>query len=168
MRRIVPAILIFLLIAFATQRAVIKYLPAVVYRIALHRSNSAVNTWINAPKTDATMRKVVLPNPDFVYSALFYDVRKQAIDISGTLPDSTYASISFYDNRCQPYFVYNNIDTAHAGSFNLHLSSGDKMEGNNVNAKSKRGVIICRFLKSNDSSYAQLVNFQKLLHCDVK
>ena len=168
MRKILFALIIFLLLALVTQRAVIKYLPGVVYRIALHRSASPPNTWINAGKTDANLRRVVLPNPDFVYSALFYDVKEHYINISGELPDSTYASVSFYDNRCQPYFVYNNIDTAHIGKFNLHLSFDDKTEGNKVHAKSKRGVVICRFLKSNDSSYTQLVNYQNQLSCEIK
>ena len=163
MRKIVTGIIVFLLIAFTVQWALIKYAPNLVYKIAIHRVNGQFNKWMNAGNTDANMRRVVMPNPDFVYSALFYDVSDKGISVSGILPDSTYASVSFYDDRCQPYYVYNNLDSTHKGKFVLDLSRGEEPAQHAVHAKTNRGAVICRFLKSTDSSYQQLVPFQKAL-----
>jgi uncharacterized membrane protein len=168
MRRFFSWLIAFLLIVFVTQWMVIKYLPSLVYRIAIHRIDNKFNVWINSGKTDANMRRVVMPNPDFVYSALFYDVRNKNLTVSGVLPDSTYASISFYDNRCQPYYVYNNLDSARKGKFELILVKNGDDDGHSVHVKTDRGVIICRFLKSTDSSYQQLVPYQKMLMSEIK
>src|ERR1039458_2237355 len=117
MKKVLTGIIIFCIIAFATQHLFIKYVPNLVYKIAVKRVDHNFNHWINAPKTDASMRRVVMPNPDFVYSALFYDVKDSDITISGILPDSVYGSVSFYDNRCQPYYVYNNLNPVRKGAF---------------------------------------------------
>ena len=168
MRKIVVGGVFFLLLALVTQWAVIRFLPNLVYKIATGRIDHKFNAWINSGKTDASMRRVVMPNPDFVYSALFYDVSDKNVIVSGVLPDSTYASISFYDDRCQPYYVYNNLDSTRAGKFELNLVKGEVNDAHAVHVKTDRGVIICRFLRSNDSSYQQLVPYQKLLKCEVK
>ena len=168
MRKIVYGIICFLLLAFATQWAVIKYFPDLVYKIATHRTGNRFNTWINAGETNASMRKVVMPNPDFVYSALFYDITDHPITVSGVFPDSTYASVSFYDDRCQPYQVYNNLDPNRKGKFEFILDSKEANAPHSMKAKTNRGVIICRFLRSNDSSYRQLVSYQKTLSCTLR
>jgi uncharacterized membrane protein len=163
MRRVVTGFIFFLLIAFVTQWAVIRYAPDLVFKEALRRTNHQYNKWMNAGNTDAKMRRVVMPNPDFVYSALFYDVTNKDITVAGIFPDSTYASVSFYDDRCQPYYVYNNLDSTRRGKFELNLVNDDKGGANSVRAKTGKGVIICRFLKSTDSSYQQLVPYQQAL-----
>ncbi len=168
MRKIVIGLIGFVLLVLAIQWAVIHYLPDVVYKIATRRIEHKFNVWINAGKTDASMRRVVMPNPDFVYSALFYDVTDNNIQISGVLPDSTYASISFYDDRCQPYCVYNNLDSSRTGKFELNLVKNETSAPHTVHVKTERGVVICRFLKSTDGSYQQLVPYQKMLRCEVK
>jgi uncharacterized membrane protein len=168
MRKVVTWVIVFLLVAFLTQWAVIRYFPAVVFRIAIHRIDNKFNVWINSGKTDASMRRVVMPNPDFVYSALFYDVTNKDVKVSGVLPESTYASVSFYDDRCQPYYVYNNLDSARTGKFEFSLVKSETTDAHSVHVKSDRGVLICRFLKSTDSGYQQLVPYQKMLQAEVK
>jgi uncharacterized membrane protein len=163
MRKFAVGVVVFLLIAFTVQWALIKYAPNLVYKIAIHRVNGEFNKWMNTGNTDANMRRVVMPNPDFVYSALFYDVADKDISVSGILPDSTYASVSFYDDRCQPYYVYNNLDSSRKGKFEIKLGKSDGQNTSFVHAKTTRGAIICRFLKSTDSSYQQLVPFQQAL-----
>jgi uncharacterized membrane protein len=163
MRKVVTGTIVFLLIAFTVQWALVKYAPNLVYKIAIGRVKGEFNKWMNAGNTDANMRRVVMPNPDFVYSALFYDVADKDISVSGILPDSTYASVSFYDDRCQPYYVYNNLDSTRRGKFELKLGKSDERNAQFIHAKTTRGAIICRFLKSTDSSYQQLVPFQQAL-----
>ena len=52
MRKVTGAAIIFLSIALITQWVVVKYLPAWVYKIAIHRIDHKFNVWTNAGKTD--------------------------------------------------------------------------------------------------------------------
>lgn len=155
---------VFITIAALTQWALIKYIPNLVHSIATHRVKLR-NEWINNGKTDAHMRTVVMPNPDFVYSALFYDVSEHDIVITGTLPDSTYGSLSFYDNRCQPYAVYNNIAPNHSGPFSIVISKDGVKGANGIKAQTAQGEILCRYLLKGDSAYTKTRALQSQLAC---
>ena len=168
MKRFAVDALIVALLAFIFQWMFIKYVPDLVYKIAIHRIKGQSNQWISAGKTDAKMRRVVMPNPDFVYSALFYDVNDKDISVSGVLPDSGYASVAFYDDRCQPYYIYNNLDRKRTGKFNFRLSNAAPRSTNDMQVKSGRGVIICRYLMKGDSSYQKMKAYQGQLSCEVK
>jgi len=167
MKRIWLPVLLFVAIALFTQWLVIKYVPDMVHAIAVHRV-PITNQWINNDKTDARMRRVVLPNPDFKYSALFYDVTQHDIIITGTLPDSSYGSVAFYDNRCQPYYVYNNLSPERKGHFEFHISKTASEGAKQLHPKTNTGVIICRFLVKNDSAFNVMKTYQQQLACLVK
>jgi uncharacterized membrane protein len=167
MKRKIIYIVAFLVLVFCTQWLVVKYLPNLVYRIAVHRAGET-NKWIAAGKTDATMRRVVLPNPDFIYSALFYDVNDKDLVIMGVLPDSMYASVAFYDNRCQPWYVYNNLSKNRTGQFWFQLSKRGLKGTNQIQAKTNKGVIICRFLVGTDSLRSKMVDYQHSLVSSMK
>lgn len=162
MKKYMPDIIIIIILAFILQYALIRYAPDIVFRIALGKVKGQHNVWINSGHTDAKMRRVVMPNPDFIYSALFYDVSEKELIVTGLLPDSTYGSIAFYDDRCQPYFVYNNLDTQRRGSFALTLSKEDS-SASKVHVKTNRGVIICRYLLKGDSAYHRMRAYQSKL-----
>lgn len=168
MKKLIIGLTIALLVVFITQLLFIKYTPDLVYRIAVRRAGGSLNHWINAPKTDASLRRVVLPNPDFVYSALFYDVSKKDVIVSGVFPDSSYASIAFYDDRCQPFFVYNNLAEKQKGNFRFELSKDDRTGPGQLKPKMNKGVIICRFLMTTDSSYQKMLAYQQLLKSELK
>src|SRR4051812_49422051 len=103
-RSVVMRIVLFGFIVFAIQHLFIAYLPNIIFAIAKHRSAKPLNTVIYAPKTDAKLRRVVLPNPDFIYNACFYDASKSDLLITGEFPDSTqFASLAFYGDNVQPY-----------------------------------------------------------------
>ena len=167
MKKIVLPALVFIAIALLTQWLVIKYVPDMVHAIALNRVPLR-NRWINNDKTDARMRRVVLPNPDFKYSALFYDVNEHDITISGILPDSTYSSVAFYDDRCQPYYVYNNLSTEHKGRFQFRISKKTADGVKQLQPKTNTGIIICRYLVKNDSAFNIMKAYQQQLVCSVK
>jgi uncharacterized membrane protein len=167
MKRTYIPVLSFVAIALLTQWLVIKHVPDLVHAIAIHRVPQR-NQWINNDKTDASMRRVVLPNPDFKYSALFYDVTGHDITITGTLPDSSYASVAFYDNRCQPYYVYNNLSPERKGHFEFLISKNGVTGPKQIKPKTNTGVIICRYLVKNDSSFAIMKSLQQQLACTLK
>ena len=167
MKRIIIPALVFIAVALLTQWLVIKYIPTIVHAIALKRVHLR-NQWINNDKTDAGMRRVVLPNPDFKYSALFYDVNEHDIIVTGVLPDSTYSSVAFYDDRCQPYYVYNNLSADHKGRFEFQLSKHEVNGAKQIQPKTNTGVIICRYLVKNESAFNVMKAFQQQLACTVK
>ena len=109
-----------------------------------------------------------MPNPDFVYSAFFYDVNEKDVLVSGILPDSGYASVSFYDDRCQPYYVYNNLSQGHIGKFSLTLTQQTANKTDEVHAKTNKGVLICRFLLKGDSAFQRMKDYQNQLTSELK
>lgn len=108
------ALIIFLAIiglSIGFYHATIHYLPNYVYykfhQKATKLSQRKVNqiNLLSAP--DENSRMVVKPNPDFEYGSAFFDVSSQAISITGTLPDSTYWSVAFYQPNTVNFYVKN-------------------------------------------------------------
>lgn len=167
MKKLAINTFIVLLLALIIQWLFIRYVPDIVYRIAVRRSGRT-NEWINNGRTDARMRRVVMPNPDFVYSALFYDVSDHDLDLSGVLPDSGYASVAFYDDRCQPYQVFNNLGADHHGKFHFLLSPKSSSGQDQIQAKTQKGVLICRYLLKGEGAYQRMRAYQSQLTCAEK
>lgn len=121
--------------------------PRVVLLTLKTRSKGVLNEpWYNDIIT-AKDRFVALPNPDFLYVAMGYDVSSNDLLITSKLPDTSYYSISFYDTDTRNYFIRNDKDIDEEG-YKLLLTSGDRqMEGyQSVKARSKRGFILVRIL----------------------
>lgn len=152
-------------LAFTVHRMVIRYVPNMVFAIAKQRSAQPLNTVIHAPKTDAKLRRVVLPNPDFVYSAIFYDVSQHDLVISGELPDSSqYACIAFYADDMQPYYVVNNQKgLIGAYQFRLSKDAGSKDDLTRIQTKTTQGSILVRLLYTDTLQEARARFFQKQL-----
>jgi hypothetical protein len=145
----------------------IVYLPNLIFMLAKHRSGKPLSTVIHAPKTDANLRRVVLPNPDFVYSACFYDVGKTDLIITGTFPDTTqYCSLSFYGSDVQPYHVINNLqDIAH--SYNFRLSNSQNADGA-IQSVSRQSVILMRILATDSAQIERALKCQKTFRVIAK
>lgn len=159
--RILSRALLFFLLAFAVQHLFIAYVPAMIFAIAKQRKPQPMNTVIHAGKTDASLRKVVLPNPDFIYSACFYDLSNNDLMIIGELADSTqYCSLSFYDDNVQPYYVRNNLQGLKS-KFSLRLSSVNRVQ-RTLRAKTKQGAVLMRILVTDSSQMANAKRIQQL------
>ncbi len=140
--------LLLVVLVVVLQHLMIVYLPNLIFMLAKHRSDKPLNTVIHAPKTDANLRRVVLPNPDFVYSACFYDVGKADLIITGTFPDTTqYCSLSFYGSDVQPYHVINNFQDS-ARTYNFRLSKSLITEGD-IQSPGRQGVVLMRILATD-------------------
>lgn len=159
--KIVNRVLLFVAIVFATQYLFIAAVPKLIFAIAQYRKPQPVNTVIINGKTDATMRKVVLPNPDFIYSAVFYDVTDHDLIISGEYADSTmYSSLAFYGNDVQPYQVRNNLQ-GFKTKYAIRLSSVNRVN-RTLRAKSKKGVILMRVLATDPKQIVEAKRLQSL------
>ncbi len=160
MMKIVGRVILFVIIVAAVQNLFIAFVPNLIFAVAQLRKPQPVNTVIHAGKTDASLRKVVLPNPDFIYSACFYDVSNNDLLITGELPDSTqYCSLSFYDNSVQPYYVRNNLQ-GFKNKYVIRLSSVGRTQ-RTLKAKTKKGAVLMRILASDSNQVAMARRLQK-------
>jgi uncharacterized membrane protein len=145
---------------YAVQRLFIAYAPNLIFAIAKYRSHAPLNTVIYAPPTDAKLRKVVLPNPDFIYNACFYDVTKTDLLITGDFPDSTqYASLAFYGEDMQPYYVMNN-QVGLKKHFKLRLTHSNRIRGD-IRSPGKQGSFLLRLLVKDSIGIKRTLDIQK-------
>lgn len=159
------SVLAVLLIAVGVQYLLVLYVPNIIFAIAKKRSQQPHNTIIHAPKTDAKLRRVVLPNPDFVYSAIFYDVTEHDVIVSGVFPDSGhYACLAFYGDDMQPYHVVSN-QKGFTGTYQFRLSktAESKDDLTRVIAKTPQGSILIRLLHTNSQEEQAARQVQKQL-----
>jgi uncharacterized membrane protein len=152
---------IFVAIVFVSQHLFIAFVPNLIFVIAKQRSGKPLNTVIHAPKTDAKLRKVVLPNPDFIYSAVFYDLSENDLHISGLFPDSSqYTSIAFYGSNAQPFHVINNLD-GRRKNLNMRLSMEFEDE-DIVKSPTKQGVVLMRYLIKSPKEFERTKRLQMM------
>lgn len=158
--KMVSLLILFVAIIFATQYLFIAYLPNLIFMIAKHRSGVSLNTVIHAPKTDAKLRKVVLPNPDFIYSVCFYDATEKDILFTGLFADSTqYCSLAFYGNNVQPYYVRNN-QVGLRDSFRLRLSTVNRARCD-LTSPTKQGAALLRILVTDSIQMQKALALQQ-------
>lgn len=158
--KIVWRMLLFVIIVWFVQHFFIAYTPRLIFEIAKYKKRASMNTLINVNQTDASLRQVVLPNPDFVYSACFYDLSKSDLLITGEFADSThYCSLALYNDNVQPYYVRNNMQ-GFKKKFTLRLSYVNRVQGA-LRAESQQGVLLLRVLSSDSAQRAKAINVQQ-------
>jgi uncharacterized membrane protein len=111
-------------------------------------------------------RVVPLPNPDFLYSTIIYDLNDSVLKISGVVPDSTYWSISAYQENTTNYFVQNEEQVK--AKFEYYLApEGSTSEALKNIPKEKiiyspttKGLILFRYLVSKAYPVKTLAELQ--------
>lgn len=167
MKQYLKPLILFAAIVFATQYLFIAYLPNMIFAIAKHRSGVPLNTVIQAPKTDAKLRRVVLPNPDFVYDACFYDVSKNDLLITGEFPDTTlqYCSLAFYGDNVQPYYVMSNLQ-GFKRKYSVRLSTVGRVNGC-IKTPAAQGVVLMRVLVTDSLQLVKAKRMQQIFKATV-
>lgn len=91
----------------------IKYTPNVIYSKVkskmLTQSDIQENELRLLPFPDQDSRAVVMPNPDFAYISMFYDLEDGPVHLSGNMPDSTYWSVALYEPNTSNHYVKNDM-----------------------------------------------------------
>ena len=89
----------------------IHYIPNIVYAVFHYKIEKNQNIKDNEIKhfdiPNDQSRNVVMPNPDFLYSTIFYDLSEKDLNINANMPDSTYWSVSSYKPNTINWFVKN-------------------------------------------------------------
>jgi len=137
-----------------------RYIPNYIYQKFYNKATEAgdrkVNeiALLNAP--DEHSRMVVKPNPDFEYGTAFYDVSKNAIRIKGSLPDSTYWSVAFYQPNTINFYVKNDLEYQ-TDELDIILTK-NKIEGESAEqiiAPTDKGFFLLRVLISERNTKNQ-------------
>lgn len=100
--------LILVAIAVSFYYLTIWVTPYYVQKKFAEKSLGVINTpQFGDQPNDENSRVIPLPNPDFLYSTINYDLKDDVLKISGIVPDSTYWSISAYQENTTNFFVEN-------------------------------------------------------------
>jgi uncharacterized membrane protein len=153
-------IVVFVVIVALSQWLFVMAVPSLIFAIAKERKPEPVNKVYHAGKTNAFLRKVVLPNPDFIYSACFFDLSKNDLVITGQFPDtSQYCSLAFYDDKTMPFYVRNNLQ-GFKPNYSIRLSYVNRVQ-RTLRARTKQGVVLMRVLVTDSAQMANAKHLQQ-------
>ena len=156
-----------LLLAVVSYYLTIWATPYYVQSKIASQRNNTVNTIRFAERpTPEKSRVVPLPNPDFLYSSVSYDIKDGILKISGKVPDSTYWSIATYQANTTNFFVAN--DDQVDGNFEYYIANkGSKsswLQGipkeKVIYSPTERGLVLFRYLISKAYTLNALVDIQ--------
>ena len=127
----------------------IHYIPNIVYAVFHYKIEKNQNIKDNEIKhfdiPSDQSRNVVMPNPDFLYSTIFYDLSEKNLNINANMPDSTYWSISFYKPNTINWFVKNDQEFV-TNNLDLTLTFNDSESQGVIKSPVKKGFMIIRIL----------------------
>jgi uncharacterized membrane protein len=129
----------------------------VQYKIAKNRA-SETNVVRFAEKPSEKNRVVPLPNPDFLYSTIGYDLDNKVLKISGSVPDSTYWSISAYQANDKQLDVKFEYYLAKEGSTSAALKDVPKEKI--IYSPTTKGLVLFRYLISKAYPLEKLTQLQ--------
>jgi len=159
--------LVLVVIAVSFYYLTIWITPYYVQNKFAEKSLGYVNTPRFGDQPNAENSRVIpLPNPDFLYSTINYDLKENVLKISGIVPDSTYWSISAYQENTTNYFVENEEQVK--SKFEYYLAEeGSKSEVLKNIPKEKiiyspttKGLILFRYLVSKAYPVKTLAELQ--------
>ncbi|MDB2567310.1 DUF1254 domain-containing protein [Flavobacteriaceae bacterium] len=138
-----------LIISICTYNLTIHYIPNIVYAVFHYKIEKNQNIKDNEIKhfdiPSDQSRNVVMPNPDFLYSTIFYDLSEKDLNINANMPDSTYWSVSFYKPNTINWFVKNDQEFV-TNNLDLTLTFNDSGSENVIKSPVKKGFMIIRIL----------------------
>ncbi len=131
---------------------------AVELKIGKER-NSLIHSKLPSPTTPDT------PNPDFIYTLVFYDLSNGNLRLTGKVPDGLdYFSIAFYQSNTFFYQLLKPKDFKE-GQFEIMLSDMHDFTSSsnvvNVVSPSKTGTIIFRYLCKRQTDINYISEVQK-------
>jgi uncharacterized membrane protein len=165
--------LLWLIIAGLAYYATVFATPYAVLLGVKINSDATLNQPVYSRVIDETERRVVMPNPDFLYVAMGYDVRKHPVRITGSMPDSTYASVALYASNTENYFVVNDRQLPQK-KFDIILAKEEDEslpskypDSEIVYAKSTLGTVLMRMLITTPEEIPHLKNIQQSFKAEV-
>jgi uncharacterized membrane protein len=159
--------LVLVIIAVSFYYLTIWATPYYVQNKFAEKSLGAINTPQFGDQPNAENSRVIpLPNPDFLYSTINYDLKENVLKISGIVPDSTYWSISAYQENTTNYFVQNEEQVKSKFEYYLAPEGSTSEVLKNIPKEkiiyspTKKGLILFRYLVSKAYPVKQLSELQ--------
>ncbi len=103
-------ILLFVVIAVSAYFLTLVATPYAVLVLLKIKNGTAYNQPVYAEIVTEKERRVVLPNPDFLYIVMGYNLRKGPVKISGKMPEDSYYSVALYEPNTRNFYVKNDRD----------------------------------------------------------
>jgi len=170
MKKFLPGLLVVFLFALAGYYLTLMAAPFAVLHVFEHRLLAKVpeNTLFHAPLPTATPKTGTMPNPDFLYSVLKYNLSGGPVRLTGVVPHDTYWSFSTYQADSSNFSVVNDQQIT-AGQFDIVLAqAGQSLDAYRLSATTRviyspttTGVGLFRLL---DSTPAELSRLEALRH----
>lgn len=144
------------LLSVACYFITIYTLPNVIYSVVQSKSQKQgriENQLYYTDLLDDKSRTVVMPNPDFLYVATFYNLADGDIQLTGTMPDSSYWSLAFYESNTVNYYIKNDMEF---GTSNLNITltkdkSKPKPGDETIESPADKGFMLIRILVTDAS-----------------
>ena len=163
------ALIVHLLVVWATPRLIMSRVMNGPAAQAMNMRNQAAFL----PETDASVRRVVMPSPDLLYSVCVFDVSAGPVRVRANPGLPSYWSIALYAANSDNFFVLNDRQ-AGASPVDLWLvSEGPSPRGPAVPpgarvvvSPSSQGFLLLRVLTSDyQSEKAMLEPARRTLQC---
>jgi len=139
----------------------IYFLPYAIMRGMQSSRALSIHQFVHTDLPTDKSRLVVAPNPDFLYSLAIYSIKNGSVCIEGQLPDSTYASISLFDQNSSCYYVRNDQQFNNKNiKICLALDGQSNPDENTIIAPSPYGVVLLRFLATHPEKASSLKKIQ--------
>lgn len=159
----IAMLLLVLGIGLGAYHLTIHYYPNLVYRKAIKKIGVADNTLTYRTLPDASFKKVVQPNPDFLYVLGTYNLKEGPIQLTGVLPDSTYWSLALYSPNTVNYYVKNDQQFL-SNKLNVIIKEEeyymDDAAAEIIDSPTPKGMILFRILVT-DNNPKVVKQFQK-------
>ncbi|MEX0812864.1 MAG: DUF1254 domain-containing protein [Chitinophagales bacterium] len=172
MKNYILYILLFLLVSIGAYKLTIHATPYAVLFVVKLIGNGVLNEPVYTEAITDKERRVVMPNPDFIYVAMGYNLYNGPVRISGKMPEDSYASVALYNSNTQNYFVLNDRETPNK-SFTLLLSREENTNPNKdessqlISSPSGLGVVLMRILVKDKDNLSYFREIQQSFKAEV-
>ena len=156
------------MVAFGAYHFTLWATPRAVLVALKFKAKSELNTPFYNDVVTNHDRMVALPNPDFLYVALGYDLRKSDLILSGKMPDSTYYSLALYDTDTRNYFRVNDRQCPEK-EYAYRLSTRDREQEDGIPvivSPGPVGFLLIRILITEPSRVDYLKEIQRSFKVD--
>ncbi len=121
------------------------------------------------PAPDENSRLVVKPNPDFVYSSAFYNLKDGPIRITGELPDSIYWSVALYEPNTTNFYIKNDREFQ-SNQLDLIITRerSPGFQSEQILSQTKKGFVLLRLLKMKKSPENELTTMAHLKTLNIE
>lgn len=165
MIRYLKGILILLISAVAGYLLTVQATPYVILLAIKKGSGTTMNSPVYADIITDDHRQVVMPNPDFLYVACGYDIRKAPLRITGTMPEDSYCSVALYAANTLNFYIRNDRQTPGKEVDILLVKQGDEARYADTHPKvvaspSSVGFMLVRILVRDTSEVGYLKGVQ--------